>query len=199
VVPILTSNPAPCARRWLTVGTLSRQRGSPAAGFSLVELLIVMAIIGVLGSMGMALYGNARIRGHEANVVASLGTINQAQFAFAQSCGNQRFSSTLAGLSTPMPSTGNGFISPDLAVDPVIKSGYTIVLQSTADEEPIQSCNGITTVPAYSVSADPVNPGYTGLRYFGTNTERVIFEDQAATFSGNMPERGAPPHGSELK
>jgi hypothetical protein len=157
-----------------------------------------MAIVGVLGSMSMALYGHTRIRAHEANVVASLVTINQAQFAFAQSCGNQRFSSTLAGLATPLLSTGTGFISPDLAVDPVVKSGYTIVLQGTADGEPIQSCNGVPTVPAYSVSADPVNPGYTGVRYFGTNMERALFEDQA-TFAGNMPERGAPPHGIELK
>ena len=47
--------------------------------------------------------------------------INQAQFAFAQACGNQRYAPTLAGLGTPMPTTGQAFLSPDLAADPLIE------------------------------------------------------------------------------
>ncbi|MEO8077238.1 MAG: type II secretion system protein [Acidobacteriota bacterium] len=166
-------------------------------GFTLVELLIVVAIIGILAAMSMALSAQARVRAAAAITVAALVAINQAQFAFAQSCGNLRFTPTLEALATPVPSTGSGFISPDLASDPVVKSGYTIVMASGADPEPTQSCNGITTVATYQVTADPVTPGYTGIRYFATNTERVVFADQA-TFAGNMPETGPPAHGSEV-
>jgi hypothetical protein len=42
-----------------------------------------------------------------------------------------------------------------------------------------------------------VTPGATGVRYFGTNSDRVIYVD-TASFSGRMPESGAPPQGREL-
>jgi type IV pilus assembly protein PilA len=167
-------------------------------GFTLVELLIVIAIVGVLASFGMALYRQSRIRGNEAVTVAALTAINHAQFAFAQACGNQRYAPTLADLATPMAATGSAFISPDLALDPVVKSGYSIAIATEPPPDALQSCNGIATVSAYRMTADPVVPGYSGVRYFGTNTDRVIFQD-TATFTGNMPETGDPSHGTEVK
>ena len=101
------------------------------AGFTLIELLIVIAIVGVLASISMALYRNARVRAGETSAVATLQAINQAQFAFSQACGNQRFAASLAGLAMPMPSTGQAFASPDLGVDPLVKSGYQFAMAGT--------------------------------------------------------------------
>jgi hypothetical protein len=53
-------------------------------------------------------------------------------------------------------------------------------------------------VSGYQVTADPLIPGSTGDRFFGSNTDRVVYHD-TATFSGNMPETGAPGHGVEIK
>ena len=131
--------------------------------------------------------------------MASLRTINDAQFAYAQACGNQRFAPTLMSLGKPMPTTGQAFLSPDLAAaDPVVHQGYQIAMGGTPLTDGTQSCTGDAPVSTYQVTADPVTPGFSGIRYFATNSDRALFED-TVTFVGTMPETGAPPHGSEIK
>ena len=172
-----------------------------SAGFTLVELLIVVSIIGIVSTIAIAGYRHARISGSEATAVAGLRSIHDAQFAFAQTCGNQRFSATLAGLAVPVPSTGHAFLSPDLAVDPALKGGYQFVMDGPApppEELPREACNGVGTVTEYRVTADPLNPGVSGSRFFGTNKDRTIFAD-TASFSEDMPHSGAPGHGAEIK
>jgi len=169
------------------------------SGFTLVELLIVMAIVGVLAAVGVAGYRLVKVRAAESAAIAGVTAINQAQFAFSQTCGHQKFSPTLAGLGVPAPTTGKAFLSPDLTADPTIKSGYQFVLTGTsAPLDGPRTCNDLTPVISYALTADPTSPGITGLRFFGTNTDRVIYSD-AATFAGEMPETGAPGHGSEIK
>ena len=81
----------------------------------------------VLLGISMANYRQARLRGAEASAIASLSAINQAQFAYMQTCGNQKFAPKLTSLGRPNPSTNAPFLSPDLtAADEVDKSGYRI-------------------------------------------------------------------------
>ena len=175
------------------------RHGNASAGFTLIELLIVLAIIGIVAAAAMVGYRSARVRGNETAALASLHSINRAQFAFSQTCGNLRFSPTLVGLGIPMPTTGQAFLSPDMTgADPLIKSGYQITLKGTEVTDVGQTCNGLTPVASYQMTADPMNPEVSGIRYFGTNTDRVVYED-AAPFTGNMPETGAPGHGAEVK
>ena len=56
----------------------------------------------------------------------------------------------------------------------------------------------MSTVEGYQATADPISPGVTGMRFFGTNADRIVFGD-TVTYSGNMPETGAPAHGAEIK
>ena len=168
------------------------------SGFTLVELLIVLSIIGLLSATSMAIYRSARVRGGESAAVATLQTITQAQFAFAQLCGKQRYAPSLAALTTPMPTTGQAFLSPDLGMDPLVKAGYVFTLSGTVVTDGGQACNGVPLVESYQVTADPERPGLSGIRYFATNTDRVLYED-AETFTGNMPESGPPAHGTEMK
>lgn len=174
-------------------------RIAASRGFTLIELLIVVAIVGILAALAMAGYRMARVRAGEGSAIAALQAINQAQVAFAQTCGNQRFAPTLSSLGTPTPSTGDAFLSPDLTVaDTVQKSGYQIAMAGTPVTEDVRTCTTVVPVTSYQATADPVNPGLTGLRFFGTNAEATIYTD-ATTFAGNMPETGAPGHGAELR
>ena len=168
-------------------------------GFTLVELLIVFAIVGVLLSIAFVGYRRLRIRGGEAAAIATLDAINQAQFAFMQTCGGQYYAPTLVSLGTPVPGTGAPYLSPDLTQsDPLVKSGYVFQMGGTeVSEAEGKTCTGVVPLSGYHVTADPTAAGVTGARYFGTNTDRVLYEG-TATFVEQMPERGAPQHGSEV-
>lgn len=170
-----------------------------SSGFTLVELLIVVAIVGVVLALAMAGYRAARVRGNEAAALAALTAVNQAQASFSQVCANGRFAPSLAALGKPMPTTGQAFLSPDMtASDPLVKTGYQFVLSGTEDADAKPACNDVLPVSGYQLTADPLNPGVSGYRFFGTNTDRIVYED-SVTFAGNMPEKGAPGHGAEIK
>jgi prepilin-type N-terminal cleavage/methylation domain-containing protein len=173
-------------------------RPAASRGFTLVELIIVVAIVGILASISMGLFLHARAQGNEASAVATLVAVNQGQFAFAQACGNQHYAATLAALGTPMPSTGSAFLSPDLTMDPLIKSGYQFAMGGTPLNLEYKSCAGEPLLERYFVTADPLQPGTSGVRFFGTNADRIVFAD-AASFVGSMPETGPPAHGTETK
>jgi prepilin-type N-terminal cleavage/methylation domain-containing protein len=170
-----------------------------AAGFTLIELLLVVAVVGVIVSIGMAGYRVAKVRGNETAAIAALTAINQAQVAFAQACGNGRYAPTLSALGVEMPTSGRAFLSPDLTTgDTIIKSGYQFVMTGTEAVDVKPACTGVMPVPGYTVTADPLVPGTTADRFFGSNAGRVIYQD-TATFADNMPGTGAPGHGTEIK
>jgi prepilin-type N-terminal cleavage/methylation domain-containing protein len=168
-------------------------------GFTLIELLIVLAVVGVLLSISIAGYRVARMQGAEASAIAALDAINQAQFAYMQTCGRQGYAATLVELGTPVPGSGSPFLSPDLTqAEQIHKSGYFLQMSGTEVTEDVKACTGAKPVSGYQATADPSIPGSTGLRFFGTNTTRVIYEDNS-TLTGKMPETGAPEKGRELR
>ena len=171
-----------------------------ARGFTLVEMLVVAAIISILASIAVAAHKYVRMRGGEVAALAALDAINKAQASYRELCGNHRFyAPTLVSLGVPMPNGGSSFLSPDLAqADPLTKTGYVIRMSGSEVVDMPAMCTGAPPVSGYQVTADPLAPGATGARYFGTNADGVIFEDDR-TLAAEMPESGAPPHGHEIK
>src|SRR5690606_13082646 len=98
-----------------------------------------------------------------------------------------------------VPGTDSAFLSPDLAREgeEVLKSGYIFRMTGTPDPDAPKTCTGATPVTSYAVTADPAVRGAAGEHYYGTNTDRAIFEDDTS-FHPEMPERGAPDHGREV-
>ncbi len=168
-------------------------------GFTLVELLLVLLILGVLLTISIANFRQARLRGLEASAIASLSAINQAQYAYMQTCGNQRFAPRLSTLGKANPNTSAAYLSPDLtASDEVVKGGYRILMEGTEVTEPLTTCTGDTPVESYHVTADPESPGFTRMRYYATNVDLVVYEN-VETFKEKMPDTGAPSIGQEAK
>ncbi len=182
------------------IGVSRRTRARTSAGFTLIELMIVLAILGIILAIAFARYGNMRARGNEASAISSMRSIAAAEWAFAQTCGRQKYAPTLAALGQPAASTGEAFLSPDLTSGEVVeKEGYQFRITAQPSEDATSpGCNGSTLAASYAATADPVHPGTTGDRYFAVNADRVLYED-TQTFTGNMPETGAPGHGSEIK
>jgi prepilin-type N-terminal cleavage/methylation domain-containing protein len=176
--------------------------GGPAAnapGFTIVEILIVISLIAIVSSLAVIGIRHARVRATETAAVAALRVINQAQSAYMHGCGNQAYAPTLVSLGTPPPGSDSAFLSPDLAQsDPLQKSGYIIALGGTVKTDAVPTCNGVVPLESYYLTADPVNPGHSGVRSFGTNSDRIVYGD-VATYVDNMPESGAPGHGTEVR
>ena len=168
-------------------------------GFTLLELVIVAAIIAIIMSIAMPMYIHSRLRANETSAVASLRAINQSQHVFAQTCGRQRFAPSLPSLAKPNPGTSEPYLSPDLtAAKEVMKSGYVFSMAGTEVTDPVETCTGDTPVESYQVTADPTTPGTTGIKFFGTNTTIIVYES-LETLKEKMPETEAPKIGQELK
>ena len=159
------------------------------SGFTLVEMLIVVAVIGIIAAVALPGLTRARMAANESSAIGSMRAVNSGQHAFRFTCGGGNFAPNLQNLGLPI-NGAPGYVSPDLGQPgPVVKSGYEIDM-SSANPSAIVSCNGGTTGTSYHVTADPL-PG-RGTRHFGTNSPAAIFQS-TATLVGVMPDDGAPP------
>jgi type IV pilus assembly protein PilA len=150
------------------------------AGFTLVELLIVVAIIGIIAAIAAPAMLRARRTANEAAAIGSLRALNSAESSYAAVAGKGGFAPLLATLATPCPGSTAAFISPDLSIDPAVKSGYTITMSAATVSSPGPTdCNGVPTETAYYTTAVPVSAGLSGLRAFASSSGGAIFFDQA--------------------
>jgi hypothetical protein len=164
-------------------------------------------IAGWIGSLSIVtlivfIAPNSRVsradRGNEASAIGSLRAINSAQVAFASSCAAGGYVTDLADLSKKRDGSSQGFISPDLNHNDVVKSGYIVSVARDAasgvTEVSSAACVELTSrlVSSYFASAVPVKPGETGALFFATDTRGTIYRSRMGPISNPIPADSEP-------
>jgi type IV pilus assembly protein PilA len=135
-------------------------------GFSLIELLIVVAIILIIAAIAIPNLLRARIAANEASSVASIRTLNTAQISYNSAYPTVGYASTMGNLAgtscAPPTSAGACLIDTQLASGS--KSGYKFTLSNVSG----------TPASTYNFIATPLAVNQTGTRYFCSFADAVV-------------------------
>jgi len=146
-------------------------------GFSLIELLIVIAIILIIVTVAVPKLNNARKFAQETAAIKAVQTIHSGEAQYFSQYGKYAGSLTELGPPTsgqPGPQAAD-IIHEDLASG--VKQGYKFTLAATP--------------MGYTVNATPVAFGSTGSRTF--------YSDQSMSIRQNSGQEPAGPSSPELK
>jgi len=134
-------------------------------GFSLIELLIVVAIILIIAAIAIPNLLRSKMAANEASAVGSLRSINTACVSYSTSYGGYPPALSNLGPGSPANATTADLVDSVLATG--TKSGYVFTYAAGAKD-----ANG--NVLSYTINGDPVTVGTTGQRQFFTDQSGVI-------------------------
>jgi type IV pilus assembly protein PilA len=161
-------------------------------GFSLIELLIVVAIILIIAAIAIPNLLRARMAANEASAVGSIRTINTSAVAYSSTWGVQ-FPVSMAvmgGVPGALAVCGAALlIDPTLAAAvaaPTAKSGYFFTYVGTTATPAQGGCTGFDT---YTIVGVPATIGQSGQRGFFSDQSGVI----RYTTNGVAPTIASPP------
>src|SRR5579864_488896 len=157
----------------LTRGKADKPQGPPFGGlkpvrktqkgFSLIELLIVVAIILIIAAIAIPNLLRAKIAANQASAVGSLRTLNTACIAYSTSYGS--FPASLSNLG-PISSGGTASSTSADLIDSVLaagsKSGYVFAYGAGASNQ------------SYTITATPITAATTGQNMYFTDQSGVI-------------------------
>src|SRR5579871_864316 len=146
------------------------------SGFSLIELLIVAAIILIIGAIAIPNLLRSRMAANESSAVATLRVLNNAEVTYAMTY-NSGYTDGLNKLGPPSPGGQPNYQAADL-VD-VTLAGMSPLGSDTGFSKggynfSYSILGTFPTVTAYSINADPQSRGSSGQRSFFTNEPLVI-------------------------
>jgi type IV pilus assembly protein PilA len=152
-------------------------------GFSLIELLIVVAIILIIAAIAVPNLVRSRMSANEASAVASMRTIITSEIIYSSTY-TVGFSSNLLSLSDggtptncipPAVASASAACLLDSNVATGIKSGYVFTYA------PSGGTNG-----SYTLNGDPATPG-AGQRHFYSDQSNVLRVNNSAVASSTDP------------
>lgn len=132
-------------------------------GFTLIELMIVVAIIAIIAAIAIPNLLRSRLQSNEAAAIGNLKTLVSAQTAFASATGGYSGDATFVELRTPIDD-GPAFLDVDLSGT---VQGYDYALAGDSVD-----ANG--RFQNFTCTASPNVPGTTGIRVFFVDASGVI-------------------------
>jgi prepilin-type N-terminal cleavage/methylation domain-containing protein len=143
-------------------------------GFSLIELLIVVAIILIIAAIAIPSLLQAKIAANEASAVGSIRAIKSAEFAYSSAYPTVGYAAAIAnlgGASPCSPSAATGCLLDDVLAQAIPgstgKSGYTFLATGVTG-------GAGTFNAAFVAGAAPIAPKATGNRGFCSTDDGVL-------------------------
>jgi type II secretory pathway pseudopilin PulG len=166
-------------------------------GFTFVEVMLFVLVIGALAAVASVQIDYARRAGNESAAIASLRSINAAQAAFASSCGEAGFAQSLDDLGKLPPGASQAFLTPELASNGIVRNGYAFSMRADAGATIVTPTDRVCNQPkahamsGYFVSAIPavpLEPGrFVGQTSFATDKRGVVYRrDDGEAISPGM-------------
>jgi len=158
-------------------------------GFSLIELLIVVAIILIIAAIAIPNLLRARMAANESSAVASLRTLNTAEVTYSSTYPTVGFSASLPALGGALGAACVPSSATSCLIDSVLanngnpagsgKSGYKFRLGST------EQAGGVNV--GYWANAVPLTLNQTGIRGFCAQEDGVVRVDPAGVCGTTEP------------
>jgi type IV pilus assembly protein PilA len=169
-------------RLWIQGETMKKNQKK---GFSLIELLIVVAIILIIAAIAIPNLLRAKIAANQSAAVGTLRTINSAEETYSSTY-SDGFTKNLDVLGGPAGSgtcTNAGLIDEVLSTAPYNKGGYVYTYANNTIPQlttGIPAACGVSGFTGFSVSAGPVTLS-TGTAAYCIDETGVLRVDSAAT------------------
>lgn len=143
-------------------------------GFTLIELMIVIAIIVVLVAIAIPSFLRSRLQTNEATAVENLRTVGEAEIGYNAS---HHIFGDFEALTADPGAAGTALLDATWTQGGV-RNGYAFTIDSADDAN-------------FVCYADPVEPGTTGVRYFRIDASGIIRWNRTERPSATDPAIGS--------
>jgi len=147
-------------------------------GFSLIELLIVVAIILIIAAIAIPNLLRARMAANESSAASSIRTVNTAQVTYQSTYPTTGYAATLVALGGPIGAACVPAIASACLIDSVLANDGNPANSGKSGYNFIGAAEGAGN-SSYSVSGEPLTAGKTGTRSFCSYEDAVVRFDPA--------------------
>ena len=167
-------------------------------GFSLIELLIVVAIILIIAAIAIPNLLRARISANESSAASSVRTVNTGEVSFYSTYPAQGYSTGATGMSALGPGAvtgcpaGGPLVTAACLIDWNLSQATTVALSKSGFYFAIWQHFGCCALPEYTVGGSAASFNQTGVRGFCSNEDGVIHYNPSWNAAPKRSIRPAP-------